>query len=94
MIVYRTGWLNYEIGRRVVRLSHVGLPNIVGETPLAPELIQGDLTPQRLAAALTPWLDDVGERERARTALRGVRERLGGPGASVRAAVWLWEMVA
>jgi lipid-A-disaccharide synthase len=93
-IVYRTGWLNYAIARRVIRLPHIGLPNIIAGRAVAPELIQGDLTPERLAAALAPWLDDEAERARVRAGLDTVRERLGGPGASARAAAWLWEMVA
>jgi lipid-A-disaccharide synthase len=92
-IVYRTGWLNYAIARRVIRLPHIGLPNIIAGREVAPELIQGDLTPGRLAAALAPWLDDEVERARVRAGLGTVRERLGGPGASARAAAWLWEMV-
>jgi lipid-A-disaccharide synthase len=94
VIVYRTGRLNYAIARRVVRLPRIGLPNIVVGATVAPELIQGDLTAERLAGALAPWLDDAAERERARVALGTVRERLGGPGASARAAAWLWEMTA
>lgn len=91
-IVYRTGRLNYAIARRVVRLERIGLPNIVAGTAVAPELIQDDLTPERLARVLAPWLDDAAERARARAALAVVRERLGGPGASARAAAWLWEL--
>jgi lipid-A-disaccharide synthase len=92
VIVYRTGWLNYSIARRVVRVTRIGLPNIVAGAAVVPELIQGDVTAERLASALAPWLDDPAERARARAALAVVRERLGGPGASARAAAWLWEM--
>lgn len=94
VIVYRTGRLNYAIARRLVRLPHIGLPNIVAGREVAPELIQDDVTPERLAAELAPWLDDPARRARARAGLGAVRERLGGPGASARAAAWLWEMTA
>jgi len=93
-IVYRTGWLNYAIARRVVRLPHIGLPNIVAGRAVAPELIQGDLSGERLAATLAPWLDDPGVAARARAELVAVRDRLGGAGASARAAAWLWELAA
>jgi lipid-A-disaccharide synthase len=94
VIVYRTGWFNYEIARRVVTLAHIGLPNIVAGEEVAPELLQQDLTGERLAATLAPWLDDPDARERQRVRLTMVRARLGGPGAARRAAEWLWEMVA
>jgi lipid-A-disaccharide synthase len=96
VIVYRIGWLNYAIARRVVRLSSIGLSNIVagGSTPVSPELIQDALTPARLAATLAPWLDDPAERRRQSERLAVVRERLGAPGAAGRAAEWLQEMMA
>ncbi|MBI5711048.1 MAG: lipid-A-disaccharide synthase [Candidatus Eisenbacteria bacterium] len=94
VIVYRTGWLNFAIARRVVKLPRIGLPNIVAGAEVAPELIQGDLTAARLAAALAPWLDDPAARERQRVKLAAVRAALGVPGAAGRAAAWLWEMLA
>jgi lipid-A-disaccharide synthase len=94
VIVYRTGWLNYEIARRVVTLARIGLPNIVAGAEVAPELLQGELTEERLAGTLAPWLDDPAARGRQRALLSAVRARLGGPGAARVAAEWLWEMVA
>lgn len=91
-IVFRTGRLNYEIARRVVRLSRIGLPNIVAGEDVAPELIQDALTPGALEAALQPWLDDPAARDRAAAGLARVRERLGAPGASARAAARLWAL--
>jgi len=85
-IVYRVGALNYAIAKRVIRLSRIGLPNIVAGADVAPELIQGDFTAERVAATLAPWIDDPSERERARTRLAAVRAQLGEPGASARAA--------
>jgi lipid-A-disaccharide synthase len=94
VIVYRTGWLNYQIARRMVTLERIGLPNIVAGEEVAPELVQGDLDADRLADALAPWLDDARAREAQRSRLAAVRARLGGPGAARRAAEWLWEMPA
>ena len=93
-IVYRVGAINYAIASRVVKLTRIGLPNIVAGTDVAPELIQGDFTPERLAATLAPWLDDPAARARQRAALGVVRERLGEPGASGRAARLLEELAA
>ena len=93
VVVYRVGRLNFEIARRLVRLRHIALPNIVAGREVAPELIQRALTPERLAERLAPWLDAPEARSAARAALAGVRERLGSPGASARAATLLREMV-
>ena len=93
-VVYRVGALNYAIARRLVRLERIGLPNIVAGAEVAPELVQDSLTPERLAASLAPALDDPRERAARSASLAVVRERLGGPGASRRAAELLWTLSA
>ena len=91
-IVYRTGWLNYAVARRVVRLPRIGRPNILAGREVAPELLQQAFTPRRLAATLAPWLDDPAARDAQRAGLAVVRERLGGPGASRTTAGLVWSM--
>lgn len=93
-VVYRTGRLNFAIAKRLVHLKRIGLPNIVAGQDVVPELIQDRLTAERLAAALAPWLDDPAANAAQRLRLARVRESLGGPGASARAAEWLWSLAA
>jgi lipid-A-disaccharide synthase len=92
VVFYRTGRLNFAIARRLVRIPRIGLPNIVAEDAVAPELIQSECTPERLAQTLAPWLDDPAARAAQSRRVAVVRERLGGPGASARAARLLWEL--
>jgi lipid-A-disaccharide synthase len=92
VVVYRVGAVNYWIARRVVRLERIGLPNIVAGASVAPELVQHDCTPDRVAATLEPWLDDAHSRAEASARLGVVRQRLGEPGASRRAAALLREL--
>jgi lipid-A-disaccharide synthase len=85
VVAYRTGALNYAIARRVVRIRHIGLVNVVAGREVAPEFIQHDLQPQRVADALEPLLDRRSvERESMLTGLDEVRSRLGKPGAAAR----------
>ena len=93
-IVYRTGWLNAFLARRLVTLPWIGLPNIVAGARVAPELLQGALTPEAVADVLGHWLEDRAEIARVRAGLAVVRDRLGGPGASARCAELLWGMTA
>jgi lipid-A-disaccharide synthase len=93
-IVYRTGRLNYALARRLVHLERIGLPNILAGAEVAPELIQDAFTAGRLAGTLAPWLDDPRARAAQRQKLATVRDTLGGPGASRRAAELLWSLGA
>ena len=94
VILYRTGFLNYAIARRLVTLPRIGLPNIVAGREVAPERIQAEARGPELARVLGRWLDDPVARADARRELAVVRQKLGGPGASARAAALLWELAA
>ena len=94
VIVYRVGWLNHAIAKRVIRLPYIGLPNIVAGREVAPEMLQGALTPEALAGVVAGWFRDPSQLDARRADLRIVRERLGGPGASARAAAALAVLVA
>ena len=56
VIVYKSSWLNYQLGKRLVKSSHIGLSNIVAQQCLAPELIQHEVSAQRITQKLTPML--------------------------------------
>lgn len=86
VLVYRTGRLNYEIARRVVRLPRIGLANIVAGVDAAPECVQGGATGASIAAAAAPLLADPARRAAQRAAFARLPEILGGPGAAERAA--------
>ncbi len=94
VVIYRTGWLNAFLARRLVKIPRIGLPNIVAGHEVAPELLQEALTPDALSKQLLAWLADPAALAARREALAVVRERLGGPGASARAAAAVAERLA
>lgn len=71
VIAYRTHPATFWLARRLVRVEHVGLANLVAGRRIAPELLQADATPRALAAALLPLVDEGPARRRA---LEGVQE--------------------
>lgn len=86
-IVYRTSALSYAIARRLVRIPHIGLLNIVAGRAVAPEFVQDAFRPLAVADALDPLFDADGAARRAmEDGLAEVRRRLGTPGASARVA--------
>lgn len=87
VVTYRTSRLTWWIARRLVRVDHVSLPNLILDERVVPELLQDDATPETLAAALLPLLDsESAERRTQLGALAGVRAALGTPGAAGRVA--------
>ena len=86
VIAYRISRLTAAIGRRVIRVQHIGLVNLIAGKTLAPELIQEDATAVRLAAEVKAILADRDRRETIRRELAAIRHKLGEPGAARRAA--------
>lgn len=85
VIIYKLSPLTYQLAKRLVKVEHIGLCNIVAGASVAPELIQDDASPQRIAAEIQRLLEDqVNNAVRAR--LSRVRECLGGGGADQRMA--------
>ncbi len=84
---YRTHPLTYAIARRVVRVPWISLPNLIAGEAVVPELLQDDATPERLARAVLPLLEEESPaRRRMVTGLERVRGLLGTPGAAERVA--------
>ncbi len=87
VIVYRVSALTYLLGRTLVRLPRVGLPNVVLGRDAVPELLQGKCTAPNVAEALENLLaGGVRVREEAERIRREVRKKLGEGLASARAA--------
>ncbi len=85
VIVYRVNRLTYFLGKRLVKIDYIGLVNIVAGEELAPELIQDDFTPPRVAAELSRFLEP-GTNRKKREELKKLRTLLGEPGAARQAA--------
>jgi lipid-A-disaccharide synthase len=86
VLVYRVSWLTYWIARWLITVDCIGLVNIVAGRRIVPELIQRGATAECLAKEAARLLRDQSAYDEMRAALRVVREQLGEPGASRRAA--------
>ena len=86
VIVYRLSPLTYAIGRASCACKSYGMVNLVAGRPIVPELIQDDFTPEDVARETVSLLTDRARADAMRRDLADVRARLGGPGASTRAA--------
>jgi lipid-A-disaccharide synthase len=86
VVVYRAHPVTYLIARLMVRVGDVAMPNLVAGRRVVPELVQGEFTPERVAALVEEYLTSEDRVSEVRRDLADVRRRLGGPGAFDRAA--------
>lgn len=94
VVVYKVNWLTYLVGRMVVQVDWLAMPNVIAGQEIVPEFIQQDARPERIAAAASDLLTNPVKREQMQRELASVVRTLGGPGASARAAEMICAEVA
>jgi len=85
-VVYRVAPVTYFIGKRLVKIRHISLANIVAGKEVVPEFVQHQFRVENVAPVLLKFLKDEEARERVRKDLEAVRGRLGEPGAACKVA--------
>jgi lipid-A-disaccharide synthase len=93
VIIYRVSPLTYAVGKRLIKVDHIGICNIVAGERVVRELIQADAEPGRIAAEIARILNDEAYAGEMRARLAGVKAKLGTGGGSARVAKLLVEMV-
>ena len=86
VIVYKVAPLTYAIGRRIVKIEHMGICNIVAGERIVPELMQQDAEPGPVSEQISRYLADHSYAEAVSHRLAAIRELLGSGGASQRVA--------
>ncbi|OPL18504.1 MAG: hypothetical protein AVO35_04020 [Candidatus Aegiribacteria sp. MLS_C] len=87
IVTYRTSRLTWSIARLLVRgVRNIGMANLVAGEEYFPELLQNRVTPEGIAECISSMLRVGPERNRALEGTTRVREALGEPGSSARAA--------
>jgi lipid-A-disaccharide synthase len=84
--LYKTSWGTFQIGKRVIQVPYLAMPNLMASEELFPEFIQDAATPDNLVKAARSLLEDDGRRQHIKSRLRKLVADLGPPGASARAA--------
>jgi lipid-A-disaccharide synthase len=84
--LYKTSWATYELGKRIVKVKSLTMPNLLADEEVFPEFIQNAATPENLARAALDLLENESRRAAIKTRLAQIVSSLGGPGASRRAA--------
>lgn len=76
VVVYRVSPLTYAIAKRMVKVPHVAMANLIAGKRVVPELIQDDFTAANIVEQLSPLLPDGPARESMRMELGAIREAL------------------
>jgi len=75
-VVYRVSPLTYAIARRMVKVPHVAMANLIAGKRVVPELIQHDFNAANIVQHLSPLLPDGPARESMMKELAAIREAL------------------
>ena len=59
VLLYKTGFLTYFLGKIFYRLKYIGMPNIIMDKAVIPELVQNDATPFNLVRFTEKILADI-----------------------------------
>jgi lipid-A-disaccharide synthase len=76
LIVYRMSKISYAVARRVVKVPHVGMANLIAGRQIVPELLQDDFSGANVVKLLNPLIEDGHAREEMKADLRGITSAL------------------
>ncbi len=86
VVCYRLSPLTYRLGKMMVKIDHFSLPNLIAGYIAIPELLQDEVTPERIAGELTALLTVPEKMHNMKNDLRSIKDKLGEAGASKKAA--------
>lgn len=86
VVCYKSGALSYHIAKRLIKVKYISLVNLIMDKMVVKELIQNDLTENKLAQELERLLHDDEYRAGMINDFKNLKEVLGGSGASERTA--------
>jgi len=94
VVVYSTSWLSYQIGKRLIRVPYISLPNLIADHQVVRELIQNDFSLENLQQELGFLLSHLGHRKQILEGYAKIRERIGEARASDQVAQFILESIA
>jgi lipid-A-disaccharide synthase len=93
IIVYKISGLTYLIVKKLIKVSKIGMVNILLEDNVVPELIQNDVSEEKIYDAGKKILNDKVYYNSVKEKLIAVKDKLGNEGASARAAKQIYALM-
>jgi lipid-A-disaccharide synthase len=94
VLVYKVAAMTYLAGRMLIRVKHLGMPNVLANREIVPEFIQGKARPSAIAAEVMKLLTDRARREQMLADFDAIIAKLGKGGANEAAARAIIEAVS
>ena len=86
VVAYKLSPRTYMLGKLLVKVKYFSLVNLIGNKAIVPELLQDEANPERISGELLKLMYDKKEKIKMESGFQQVKEKLGGEGASDRAA--------
>jgi lipid-A-disaccharide synthase len=86
VLIYKVAWPTYVAARLVVNVDFLGMPNLLAAKEVVPEFIQHEAKPDAIVKAVRLLMEDANARDRMILDFETIISKLGGAGASERAA--------
>jgi lipid-A-disaccharide synthase len=93
VIVYKTSWLTYSIGKSLVKIKNIGMVNIVLEEQVVPELIQNNADAENIYNIAKSILSDEVFLNQIKVKLSRIKKVLGDKNASENAAKIIYSLI-
>ena len=93
IVVYKMSWTSYRIARMLIQVPYISLVNLLADRKVVPEIIQGELTPERIAEEVRAVWDDGEGRRAVSDGLAEVRRSLGTADAGRNTADMVLELI-
>ena len=91
VLIYKVAWPTYVAARLVVNVDFLGMPNLLAGKEVVPEFIQHEAKPAAIVKAVRLLMEDSPARDRMILDFDAIITKLGGTGASERAAQAIFE---
>ncbi|MBF0102943.1 MAG: lipid-A-disaccharide synthase [Desulfobacterales bacterium] len=92
-IIYKMSPISYAIGKKLIRVNHVSLVNLIANERIVPEFIQHEANPETIANWVCHHLRDDNALKQIKINLKQLQEKLGQPGASLRTATIALQLI-
>jgi lipid-A-disaccharide synthase len=93
VIVYKTGKISYKLGKKLIKIDKIGLPNIILDKIVLPELIQDKAIAKNIFNEMNDILNDENEYRKIKTELKNLHQILGKKSTSTEVTKIICELL-